>query len=52
LAKLASSRKPPLAGVFLDVLDIPSICLEEGKMLAPVDTISTSTYIAEGAPSP
>ncbi|XP_066323415.1 uncharacterized protein [Miscanthus floridulus] len=45
LAKLASSRKPSPARVFLDILDIPSIRLVEGKMAAPTGTISTSTYV-------
>jgi hypothetical protein len=52
LVRLASSRKPPPFGVFLNVLDAPSVCLEEGKVPALAGATSTSTSATEGAPSP
>lgn len=52
LARVASSCKPLPPRVFLNVLDAPSIHLEEGKAPAPIDTTSALTYITEGALPP
>ena len=52
LARLVSSRRPPLHGVFLDILDALSICLEGDKTLAPAGIASTLTCVTKEAPSP
>jgi len=51
LARLASSHKPPLLRVFVDVLDAPSICLEGTKGVAPAGAASTLSKASGGTPS-
>lgn len=51
-ARLASSRKPLPPGVFLDVLDAPSIHLEGAKVPALVGITATSNTDARGGLSP
>jgi hypothetical protein len=52
LVRLASSWKPLLFGVFLDVLDSPSIHLRESKAPALASATSTSTCAIRRTSSP